>query len=85
MKDADGQLAPIVQRTGDPSAEDMAPSQAELLERRRLQEVSVPFSKGSNDVMRGFGYGYEDFDDEIHSGKRVMPAVYISSHHFARD
>lgn len=68
MKDANGELAPIVEQKPDQAntASEHEPSEAELLERQRILDTST-LAKGR--VLRGFGENYDDFDDEIHTGK----------------
>jgi hypothetical protein len=73
LKDANGDLAPIVEddeSTKIPSRVNAAPSEAETLERSRLgaevtgRDRAVSVSK----LERGFGAGYSPFAEELHTG-----------------
>jgi hypothetical protein len=90
MKDAKGQLAPVVRvATKDFSRRDaggdlssmssasLAPSAAEMVERERLGMEMV--ESGSDTIVRptrGFGVGYETFPEEINTDIDVTKLVY---------
>jgi pyroglutamyl-peptidase len=73
LKDADGELAPVVERSPEVSGNYMVeePSEAEMLESQRILGASGVKFSSKDEVQRGFGEGYEDFDDEIHTGQRA--------------
>jgi pyroglutamyl-peptidase len=71
LKDANGELAPIVERSSETSEDQMPvePSEAEMLERQRILGSSGAKLASKDEVQRGFGDGYEDFEEEIHTGE----------------
>jgi hypothetical protein len=84
LKDVNGELAPVVERKeqADGDLINAEPSAAEMLERQRILGPSgstVP-SSGKDDVLRGFGTGYEEFDDEIHTGEYHHAVQYVKLH-----
>jgi hypothetical protein len=65
MPDANNEFAPVVESTGVHDMKQVDPTESELFERRRLGSFT---NVGNKNVVRGFGKGYEEFDEDIHTG-----------------
>ncbi|KDQ57541.1 hypothetical protein JAAARDRAFT_69654 [Jaapia argillacea MUCL 33604] len=76
MKDAQGKLAPIVELTASGGTAEI--TEAERIERERLPVASVDVSgDGGDQPVRGFGKGYEIFDEEIYTDIDVERLVAV--------
>jgi hypothetical protein len=74
MRDADGELAPAVDDVEPTVSGALRVSEAEELERRRLEgSISQAPRPSSVQSQRGFGKTYEDFTEELHTGAYGEP------------